>query len=282
MKVFLGGTVNGSTWRQYVIPRLKIDYFDPVVDDWNEEAYQRELHERKHCDYVLYVLTPKMTGYYSIAEVTDDSYKRPDRTIFSYLLEDEGKKFDKHQSQALKLLSQRVEKNGAIWLSSLDKVVDFLNSGTELKPVDALNPNHVFVSYGRKHSRNFAIKLSNNLREHGYNVWLDQNQVPIGVDFEDHIEEGIQTAQSFIFIASPHAVRSEYCRREIDLAIKYKKPIVPLLHIELKEDWEKLHPKLQKYSWIDFVEKKNKFNIAFNILNGFLKKNTTNRNSKNK
>lgn len=30
-KVFLGGTCNGSIWREKLIPLLKIDYFNPVV-----------------------------------------------------------------------------------------------------------------------------------------------------------------------------------------------------------------------------------------------------------
>ena len=30
MKVFLGGTCNGSTWREKVIPNLKIDYL--IID----------------------------------------------------------------------------------------------------------------------------------------------------------------------------------------------------------------------------------------------------------
>lgn len=31
MKVFLGGTYNGSNWREKLIPNLKIDYFNPIV-----------------------------------------------------------------------------------------------------------------------------------------------------------------------------------------------------------------------------------------------------------
>ena len=68
-KVFLGGTCNESTWRDELIKKLKIDYFNPVVDDWTEECYKEELRQREICDYCLYVITPKMTGVYSIAEV---------------------------------------------------------------------------------------------------------------------------------------------------------------------------------------------------------------------
>lgn len=39
MKVFLGGTVNGSKWRTIVKEQLNIDYFDPVVEDWTDAAY---------------------------------------------------------------------------------------------------------------------------------------------------------------------------------------------------------------------------------------------------
>ena len=35
-KVFLGGTCNDSLWREELIKKLEIDYFNPVVDDWTE------------------------------------------------------------------------------------------------------------------------------------------------------------------------------------------------------------------------------------------------------
>ena len=93
-KVFLGGTCNESKWRDKLIPMLNIAYFNPVVDDWNEECYQRELKEREVCDYCLYVITPLMSGTYSIAEVVDDSNKRPDKTIFCVLRKDISKDYD--------------------------------------------------------------------------------------------------------------------------------------------------------------------------------------------
>ena len=37
MKVFLGGTCAGSKWRDNIIPQLKCEYFNPVVDDWTPE-----------------------------------------------------------------------------------------------------------------------------------------------------------------------------------------------------------------------------------------------------
>ncbi len=88
-KVFLGGTCNGSLWRNILKPKLKINYYDPVVPHWSEEAYQRELIEREECDYCFNVITPKMTGFYSIAEVIDDSNKRPNKTVFCTIDKDD-------------------------------------------------------------------------------------------------------------------------------------------------------------------------------------------------
>jgi hypothetical protein len=126
-KVFLGGTCNGSKWRDIISPTLTIDYFNPVVDDWTEEDYQNELREREECDYCLYVITPKMTGTYSIAEVIDDSNKRPKKTIFCFVKQDEKEKFDESQIKSLDKVGVMVENNGGKYLKSLNEVVKYLN-----------------------------------------------------------------------------------------------------------------------------------------------------------
>jgi hypothetical protein len=127
-KVFLGGTCNGSTWRDELIKKLKIEYFNPVVDDWNEEAQKKEIYEREHCDFCLYVITPKMTGTYSIAEVIDDSNKRADKTIFCYLETDYPDRFSKGQLKSMDMVAKMVERNGAKFLPNLDYVATYLNS----------------------------------------------------------------------------------------------------------------------------------------------------------
>lgn len=84
MMVFLGGTVNGSKWRDELIPKLKIDYFNPVVDEWNEKAMQAEEDAKDKSDYLLFVLTPKLEGFYSIAEAVDASIKHPQKTVIAF------------------------------------------------------------------------------------------------------------------------------------------------------------------------------------------------------
>lgn len=135
-KVFLGGTANKSKWRNFVIPKLVIDYFNPVVENWDDEAYQKELYERKHCDYCVYVITPKMTGVYSIAEVIDDSNKRPEKTLFCVLLKDGEDRFTEAQVKSLEAVGKMVEKNGGKWFRSLKKLILFLNSSNKVNHLE--------------------------------------------------------------------------------------------------------------------------------------------------
>ena len=127
-KVFLGGTCAESTWRDKLISMLHIDYFNPVVPDWTEECYQRELKERAECDYCLYVITPCMQGVYSIAEVIDDSNKQPQKTVFAFINEN-NLKFTVGQVKSLDKVGAMVEHNGGKYFASLESVANYLNGG---------------------------------------------------------------------------------------------------------------------------------------------------------
>ena len=127
-KVFLGGTCNGSLWREQMMPMLEIDYFNPVVEDWTPECQTLELQERASCWFCFYVITPKMTGVYSIAEVTDDSNKRPKRTVLVILPEDNGETFSAAQWKSLQAVSKLVTTNGGAAFDTLQAAADFINS----------------------------------------------------------------------------------------------------------------------------------------------------------
>lgn len=130
-KVFLGGTCAESTWREELINKLTIDYFNPVVEDWTEECMAEERKQRETCDYCLYTITPRMKGVYSIAEVIDDSNKRPLKTVFCLLDYDISPnlfKFDEAQLKSLEQVGKMVERNGGRFFKSLEEVANFLNN----------------------------------------------------------------------------------------------------------------------------------------------------------
>ncbi|WP_414623430.1 TIR domain-containing protein [Calothrix sp. CCY 0018] len=144
---------------------------------------------------------------------------------------------------------------------------------------------NAFISYGRADSKEFAKKLQTSLNKHGFKVWFDSNDIPLGVDFQNQIDDGIEKADNFLFIISPHSINSEYCLKEIELAIKRNKRIIPLMHVEqinretwlsrnlngTDEEWElykdegkhdhfkNMHPTIRKINWVYFREDKDDF-----------------------
>ena len=123
MKVFLGGTCSGYNWRKELEPKLKCNYYNPIVKNWSEADRLREVHERETADYVLYVITSGIKGVYSIAEVTDDSNKQPQKTIFCFLPEG----MDRQMSHSMQAVANLIRDNGAIVLNSLNEIASFLN-----------------------------------------------------------------------------------------------------------------------------------------------------------
>ncbi|AFZ21832.1 TIR domain-containing protein [Allocoleopsis franciscana] len=153
-----------------------------------------------------------------------------------------------------------------------------------------------FISYGRADSKAFATKLHAHLLEQGLNVWFDQNDIPLGVDFQNQIDDGIEKAHNFLFLIAPHSINSPYCGKEIELALKRNKRIIPLLHVEqitqetwqqrfptgTVEDWEayrqkglhssfpNMHPAIGKINWVYFREGVDDFETSFTGLMSLL------------
>ena len=151
------------------------------------------------------------------------------------------------------------------------------------------NIKNAFISYGRADSKAFATKLHQRLIEAGFNIWFDQNDIPLGVDFQNQIDDGIEKADNFLFIIAPHSINSPYCGKEIELALRRNKRIIPLLHVEqiTQETWQErnlgrdvseweqyktkglhssfpnMHPAIGKINWVYFREGIDDFEKSF-------------------
>ena len=82
-----------------------------------------------------------------------------------------------------------------------------------------------FISYGRADSKTFAAKLNKRLVDLGFIVWFDFEDIPLGVDYQKQIDDGIEKADNFLFLIAPHSVNSPYCGLEVELALKRNKRI---------------------------------------------------------
>ena len=136
VKVFLGGTCATSTWREELIGKLdssKVDAFNPAVPDWTPECQVVEDFHRENDDLCLYVITPEGEGFYSFVEVTDDSNKRPERTVLCVLESANGKTFEGHTKKCALKTMKLVAANGVIVMDNLDDLAKFINNFTPAK-----------------------------------------------------------------------------------------------------------------------------------------------------
>ena len=157
-----------------------------------------------------------------------------------------------------------------------------------------------FISYGRADSKAFATKLQARLNEQGFKVWFDFSDIPLAVDFQNQIDDGIQKAHHFLFIISPHAVNSPYCHKEIERALQLNKRIIPLLHVmeisqetwqqrnpngaaeewdaykakALHESYQNMHPTIRQLNWVYFQEGKDDFEQSLANLIALLRSHT--------
>jgi CHASE2 domain-containing sensor protein len=117
--------------------------------------------------------------------------------------------------------------------------------------------NDAFISYGRADSKAFATKLYDRLLKEGLKVWFDQNDIPLGVDYQNQIDDGIEKADNFLFLIAPHSINSPYCRKEIELALQRNKRIIPLLHVEqiTQEIWQERNPGRDLSEWETYKSK---------------------------
>ena len=127
MVVFLGGTCSNSKWRERLIPMLDSEYINPVVKTWTDDDYKRELKYREEADICLYVITPKLKGFYSIAEAVQDSCKSPEKTIVCILRTDDDKQFNPIQWRSMKKVLALCKESGACTTTSLGFVADYIN-----------------------------------------------------------------------------------------------------------------------------------------------------------
>ena len=110
-KVFLGGTCNGTSWRDELISCIQVPYFNPVVEDWTPECIAIEdIEKSEKCNVHLYVITSDMVGVYSIAEVIDSAHTKGKVTILHIVPDG----FGRGQLKSLEATATRVRSLGGI------------------------------------------------------------------------------------------------------------------------------------------------------------------------
>jgi hypothetical protein len=83
----------------------------------------------------------------------------------------------------------------------------------------ATNPISFFLSYSHKDGK-FADRFVKDLRKLGHTVWCDDDHIMIGESIRRAIESGIAASRFTIVLVSRSSVQSEWCQKELDMAIE--------------------------------------------------------------
>lgn len=116
----------------------------------------------------------------------------------------------------------------------------------------------IFISYSRK-DEPFARRVAAALSGMGADVWIDVEDIPVGMKWSSAIQQGLDSGQLLIVVISPDSMASRNVEDEWQYYLDHGKPIVPVLL-----EPAKVHFQLNRLQYIDFHTQP--FDIAINQL----------------
>lgn len=106
-----------------------------------------------------------------------------------------------------------------------------------------------FISYSRS-NRDFALSLAKELRSSGFDIWLDQLDIPTGSRWDDEVEQALEACEIFMVILTPDSISSNNVKDEIGYAIDNNKRILPVLLQNATVPF-----RLRRFQYVDFTSK---------------------------
>jgi WD40 repeat protein len=87
----------------------------------------------------------------------------------------------------------------------------------------------LFISYAHSDGKELARRLTGDLRQRGYEVWLDEIRLQAGSCWSSEIEQHIDGCEAVLALLSRGSAASEICRGEHLRALRQGKRVIPLL-----------------------------------------------------
>jgi hypothetical protein len=85
----------------------------------------------------------------------------------------------------------------------------------------------IFISYSRRDSE-LVDQFIQQLEKHGFDAWVDREDIRGGAAWGAAISEGIRRCQAVIVVLSSRSTASDNVARELSLADQHKRPIIPV------------------------------------------------------
>ena len=103
-------------------------------------------------------------------------------------------------------------------------------------------------------------KLNSAIDASGFDAWVDWEGIPLTADWMATITSAIEASDTLLFVISDASLDSEYCQKELEIAITGNKKIVPVVYAE-PGGKKKIHPKLSATNWVFMRPKKDNFKL---------------------
>jgi WD40 repeat protein len=103
-----------------------------------------------------------------------------------------------------------------------------------------------FFSYSREDS-DFALRLAEDLKAAGAQVWLDQLDITPGQRWARAVQDALNNCPRMLIILSPSSASSTNVEDEVTFALEERKTVIPVFYRECKVPFQ-----LRPFQYIDF------------------------------
>ncbi|MEQ1782843.1 MAG: toll/interleukin-1 receptor domain-containing protein [Hyphomonadaceae bacterium] len=115
-----------------------------------------------------------------------------------------------------------------------------------------VTPTALFISYAHADSASVEPVVTV-VKGTGREVWIDKGGISPGEGWAGEIVRGIKASKGIMILCSPNAFESDHIKREVYLADRYKKPMLPVFIAEAQppEDFEYFFASVQ---WLELFK----------------------------
>ena len=104
-------------------------------------------------------------------------------------------------------------------------------------PSAAFAPLRIFLSYGHDANEELVIRICNDLKNRGHDVWFDKDEIKAGDNWRRSITDGILKSHRVLSFLSKHSTRDPgVCRDEIAIAIGVKCGNIQTILVESEQE----------------------------------------------
>lgn len=107
----------------------------------------------------------------------------------------------------------------------------------------------IFFSYSRADGSEFALRLAVDLKQKGFDVWIDQEDIRAGSEWDIEIEKALETCDCMLFIETEKSVVSANVLDEVYFALDENKKVIPVIVVDSKTPF-----RLKRLQHIDFTK----------------------------